>query len=162
MSRGLLNEPVQLPFGQNAAPRPDCSWVNNSWGQGYGITKQIKAAGRPMISGHLQLPGHLAGYKCKRSWSPVGTSIVPPSTAFNSVKPPVWNPSSPERPSSAARCYKSAYHVGWQGYSTPQPTRAAGVSGPTSSGAWKPPSTCINGDRLRASLKMVSVCCFLS
>ena len=50
---------------------------------------------------------------------------------------PQQSPATSQRPASADRVTLGAHHTGWQGFSLPEPVRAAGISG----GAWKPPST---------------------
>ena len=136
----MCDDPTPI-FGENRSPKPACKWVNAAWNQGYGRTKFIAAAGRPMIASTLAAPGHVVGYKCKRQWSPLGPPRSRPATAMSSMPRPQWTPTTGMRPTSAHRVVQEAQHTGWQGYSIPEPTRAAGISGPTSGGAWRPPSS---------------------
>jgi len=155
MSTVVCGDPTP-PFGENRRPLPDAVRNNDTWNQGYRHIQRYRGAGIPSVSSSMLPPSSIAGYRCQRAWS--GHSPSKSVSHKDPMESMAWNcERAPTRPTSAppmlhghtssmlsggSRPCLRPLHQGFAGFTRPMFSAhvVAGISGPTSGGAWRPPS----------------------
>jgi hypothetical protein len=146
-------------FGENRSPIRHCNFTNAQFTQGYNRSQQMSAAGRPMV---LRADGTPVDYRCRRPQSSPG--IRSPGNNHNhpamiTEPPPPWTPVTGLRPGSAHRVQPqwALRHQG-QSASTYVSRPPAGILGPRSFTAWRPPSSSKSKRPVRLLVRMHLAC----